>query len=236
MHILLVSATWFEVAPLCSELGLTPPTHVPNMAPNRAAQGQWVAESLVTGIGAASTALALGHRLAQLPRPDLMVNLGIAGSYDHTVRLTTVLEITSDTYGDLGAETPDGGFIDLAQLGFPITNTGGQTIYNRLDNPLPPTGLVPVAQGITVNSVSGSAATIAHRLAYWGPNSTSPLLESMEGAAVLHAALLHNLPCRCFRAVSNYVEPRNTTNWQIRPALDSLNTWAAAYLRNLCGV
>ena len=42
---------------------------------------------------------------------------------------------------------------------------------------------------------------------------------SMEGAAVLHAAGLVDLPCLCLRGISNLIEPRNRGSWQIEKAV-----------------
>ncbi|MNE58507.1 Futalosine hydrolase [compost metagenome] len=60
----------------------------------------------------------------------------------------------------------------------------------------------------------------------------NPVVESMEGAAVLYCCEKESLPCLQVRSISNYVEPRNKERWQIGPAIMSLNEWAIRFLTN----
>ena len=71
---------------------------------------------LITGVGMVATAFALGRHLANNDY-DLAINLGIAGSFDRNIALGEVLEITQDTFAELGAEN-DNEFLPIDQLGF----------------------------------------------------------------------------------------------------------------------
>ena len=48
-------------------------------------------------------------------------------------------------------------------------------------------------------------------------------IETMEGAAIFYVCLLENIPFLQIRAISNYVEERNTANWNIPLAIKNLN-------------
>lgn len=232
MKILVVAATREEIGPLvescelqgvsCEEAsshletikqettGLT--THHPQLTPR----------VLITGVGMVTTAFALGKHLAT-HQYDLAINLGIAGSFDRNIPLGTVVEVTEDTFTELGAED-DNRFISLDALGF------GQTKFTtsaRLDQYYTEQKPWQVT-GATVNTVHGEEASIAklhQRLA--------PQLESMEGAAFFYACQQAGVPALQIRAVSNYVEKRNRDAWKIGLAVKNLNTFALSLLQVL---
>lgn len=178
---------------------------------------------LITGVGMTATAFALGRHLAT-NQYDLAINLGIAGSFDRSFTLGDVVEITEDTFAELGAEDGEE-FLSIEKLGFG-TNTYQSTAelsnYYKASINLN----LKQATAITVNTVSGneiSIEKITKRL--------NPQLESMEGAAFFYACREMNLPCLQIRAVSNYVEKRNRDNWKIGLAIKNLNTFAVEFLK-----
>ena len=77
MRILVVSATEFEVGDLKSEVG--------SQSQESRAKNQEI-DFLITGVGMAATAFALGRHLAT-NQYDLVINLGIAGSFDRDITL-----------------------------------------------------------------------------------------------------------------------------------------------------
>src|SRR5690606_34630523 len=82
-------------------------------------------------------------------------------------------------------------------------------------------------RGITVNTVHGNDASIQTIQARLGPH-----VESMEGAAVFHAAWAYELPCLQIRAISNFIERRDRNKWQIEHALEILNSWFSQFLKS----
>ena len=225
MRILIVAATQGEIAPLFNmesseawPAGATQPQATPHDL-----------RLLITGVGMVATAFALGRHLAQ-SQYDLAINLGIAGSFDRNIALGEVVEVTSDIIAELGAED-DESFLSIEQLGF------GESIFNAsasLSNlfsqgaPADSKLLVKKAVSITVNSVHGNdnaIRKITERL--------NPQIESMEGAAFFYACKQAGVPCLQIRAVSNYVEKRNRSNWQIGLAIKNLNTFANEFLSSL---
>ena len=69
-----------------------------------------------------------------------------------------------------------------------------------------------------MNTASGNQRTIDQLMA-----NVSADVESMEGAGFVRAALMSSIPAIQVRAVSNYVEPRDRSKWNIPLAIKNLN-------------
>ncbi|WDF56075.1 futalosine hydrolase [Mucilaginibacter sp. KACC 22063] len=226
MRVLVVAATGAEIAPLIETL--------------EAHSGAWSTEEdngtvelagndlqftiegntyeiLITGVGMVATAYALGRQLAANTY-DIVLNLGIAGSFDRSIELGEVVEVIEDTFAELGAED-DADFISLKQLGF------GDITFHPSRHPF-----LNIKQvgAITVNKVHGNEASIEKTL-----SRIQPQLESMEGAAVFYACKQAEVNCVQIRAVSNYVEKRNRDAWKIGLAVKNLNTFAGNVISRL---
>lgn len=171
---------------------------------------------LVTGVGMVATAFALGKHLNT--KYNLVLNLGIAGCFDRKIALGSLLNITEDTFAELGAENGED-FLTINELGF------GESIYN---NKSTLTIDLPTAKAITVNRVSGNEKSIASVV-----KRLNPTTEGMEGAAVFFACNQENIDCLQIRSISNYVEPRNKDNWKIGLAIKNLNDWAITFLSEM---
>jgi len=213
MRILLVAATDAEVGNLMSEVDKMTGLGLRTLD----------FDLLITGVGMVATAFALGRHLAA-NKYDIVVNLGIAGSFDRDIALGEIVEITQDTLAELGAED-DEKFLTISHLGFgadtyyPTTKLAD--LYNLFNN----FNLKQVS-AITVNTVHGnenSIKKVAGRI--------EPQLESMEGAAFFYACGQYGIPCIQIRAVSNYVEKRNRDKWNIGLAIKNLNKFAVEFLK-----
>ncbi|WP_316810692.1 futalosine hydrolase [Pedobacter heparinus] len=209
MKILLVAATWPEIALLAKHF------HLPEKDFVRTADF----DILITGVGMTATAYALGKHLSGAYK--LVLNLGIAGAFNRAVSLGNVLNITSDEFAELGAE--DGNdFLSMEQLGF------GHSRFVAANNLLHESvAKLKKVKGITVNRVHGNQKSIDRTIKQFNPDT-----ESMEGAAVLYCCQQAALPCLQVRSISNYVEPRNKENWQVGLALKNLNEWTIEFLTN----
>lgn len=168
---------------------------------------------LITGVGMVATAFALGRHLSH--KYTLVVNFGIAGSFDRNIALGTVLNITEDTFAELGAENGDD-FLTITDLGFGDNHYTARS-QHKLD--------LPQAKGITMNCVTGSEKSIKNLV-----KRLNPTTESMEGAAVFYACKQLHIECLQIRSISNYVEPRNKDNWKIGLSIKNLNDWAIAFI------
>lgn len=174
---------------------------------------------LVTGAGMVATAYTLGKHFAK-NEYNLAINLGIAGSFDRSIPLGEVVEITEDTFAELGAED-DETFITIDQLGF------GESVFQS-SYTLPHSLPIKKASAITVNTVHGNETSI-QKLS----GRINVQIESMEGAAFFYACKQAGIPCVQIRAVSNYVEKRNRDAWQIGLAIKNLNRFAAELIEKL---
>jgi len=232
MRILLVVATEEEVRSLKSEVGSknqelrvrSQETETQDSEfSTQDSRKTYDCEILTTGVGMVATAFALGRHLSSNAY-DLVLNLGIAGSFDRNIVLGDVVEITEDTFAELGAED-NMNFLPIADMGFGegtyYPSKKLADLYNLFN-----TFNLTQAKAITVNTVHGNKASIqkvAERL--------NPQIESMEGAAVFYACKQFDVPCIQIRAVSNYVEKRNRANWNIGLAIKNLNTFAVEFLK-----
>lgn len=202
MKLLIVAATKAEIAPVYEHFNL----------PDRHFIQQPTFDILITGVGMTATAFALGKYLNNTYH--LVINVGIAGSFDKELDLGSLVNIYEDTFAELGAEDHDE-FISVKELGF-----GEITYHTNYDL----VGL-PKVKGITVNKVHGNVESINAMI-----KRLAPQTESMEGAAVLYACNLNHLPCVQVRSISNYVEPRAKENWKIGLAIQNLNEWLIGFI------
>lgn len=169
---------------------------------------------LITGVGMVATAFALGNKLSN--RYSKVLNLGIAGSFDYSLPLGTVVQITEDTFIELGAEDGDT-FLSIDELGFGKSQF---TTSEKLN--------LPLVNSVTVNKVTGNEDSIKQIL-----NRKPIQLESMEGAAVFYACAQLNISCLQVRSISNYIEKRNRENWNIGLAVKNLNNWAIEFISDM---
>ncbi len=178
-----------------------------------------------SGIGMLAASFAL-TKLAIEDKPDLIIQVGIAGTFDTTQPLGTVVVINEETIGDLGVEE-DGKWKDLFDLKlekssyhpFEKRKLPNQwlTKYNLL-------GLQEVS-GITVNEISTNQERIQKLMKKYNPT-----IESMEGAALHYVARETNIPFIQIRAISNYIGERDKSNWQMKLAIDNLNQTLIQYV------
>lgn len=184
---------------------------------------------LVTGVGMMATAWELGRYFAR-HRPDLAIQAGIAGSFRHSWPLGETILVNRETLGDLGAEDNQE-FRDLFDIGLwqpgmkPFTDKELINTFSLFPESLQ--GL-PQAAGVTVNTVSGSTTSIARLEQKYRPD-----VESMEGAAFHYSCLIEQVPFLQLRTISNYVEVRDKSRWNIPLAVKNLNDTLQALLTEL---
>lgn len=215
MKILIVAATEIEVQFLLKE--------------------EWAnkVDVLVTGIGATFTAFALTQKLMQ-QNYDMVLNVGIAGSFDAAISHGDVVQVVQEEFADLAYETQtgyesffDSGFIDGNKTPFV---DGGKLIATPPNQIQELLQSVKKAKGITVNKVHGTAESIA-----LVEKKYAPQIESMEGAAVFYVCKQMNVPAVQLRSVSNKVEPRNKEAWNIPLAIKNLHAKTTELLVQLQG-
>jgi futalosine hydrolase len=216
--VLIVSATQTEIAPLLEQYEAKQNIHsnkVFSFAHKRCA-----VDVLITGVGLIATAFEMGQWLARR-HYDLVLNAGLAGSFNLDAPIGSVVQITNDEIAEWGAESPNE-FIAMSQLPFFNANEfpyqNGQLIQNNIPQ-LSTSIILRLVKGITVNKSSGNTKTIKYLKKNYNPDA-----ETMEGAAFMYVVLaLGQSNFAAIRAISNYVEPRNTDNWNLPLAIKNLN-------------
>lgn len=222
MKSLLCSATTFEITPTIQ--WLQQHARKKNFSTFEY-EGQEI-QILVTGVGLVQATFSL-TKMLQGERFDLMVQIGIGGSYRRDDELGSVVQVVEECFGDIGIQERDGSWSDLFQLGlvgpdqYPFKDG---RLHLAAESPIHPA--LPHRRGITVAMVTG---TDARRDTLW--NALQPDIETMEGAAFFYTALMQHTPFIQLRGISNYVEARNRENWQLEAAIDGVNQAYLQWLR-----
>jgi futalosine hydrolase len=172
----------------------------------------------ITGVGMASAAYALTKELCN-NQYDIVIQAGVGGSFDKSISLGSVVKVRSEQYGDLGAEDHNN-YLDIMDMGlieqnsYPFSNSKlinpGNNLYNSLQ--------LPEVHSLSVNRVSGNERTI-ERL----KTEFNCQVESMEGIALHYVCLQEHIPFIQLRSISNYVIPRDKSQWQMKEAIIALN-------------
>lgn len=205
--LLIVAATPAEIKPLMEHFN----------TPLPASEGVFPLVSnasvhiLITGVGMVNTAFMLGKYLSD--SYSLIINAGISGVFNRQINLGEVLRIHEDCLSEMGAEN-DTEFIRVDEMGF-----GCASVFYDNEQFLPEElKHLKRVRGITVNTVHGNETSITRTLSLFNPQT-----ESMEGAAFLRACKGHKAAYVQIRAVSNYVEKRDKSKWNIPLAVTNLN-------------
>lgn len=221
MKIILIAATDNEISPFCSHFKIRPDEGF------KPAEGHEIMVK-ITGPGIPNTLVSMLSDNS-LYSADLLINAGICGSFDFNIPLGTVVEISKDRFGDLGAETAEGEFIDIFDMNLQEKNAIPFKEGWLYPTFMKDTTNLPRKSGITVQKVHGYAPSISRITEKYQPDT-----ESMEGAAFLLAAYQLGKPSIQIRSLSNYVEPRNRANWQIEHAISALNDFLIRDLWKIC--
>jgi futalosine hydrolase len=173
----------------------------------------------ISGIGKTNAAHA-ATLLVKDHSPSLVVNFGIGGAYPSSrLHIGDIAVATREVYADEGVWLKDG-FHSLELMGIPLARNRGKTLFNEfpLDKRLAWKALksaeliADVASGTfaTVSTCTGTkkrGVEISKRL--------NAICENMEGAAVAHICSLYGPRFVEIRGVSNMVEDRDTSKWNI---------------------
>ena len=178
-------------------------------------------EVLLTGVGSVATAFRLTQTLMLRPY-SRAVSIGIAGCFADDIVLGETVQITEDSFADLGIDH-NGQFLTLREAGLTCDDTDDGDF---IANPSPTLSHHQKLRGITVQTASGSAPRIDELTRRWQPQ-----VETMENAAFFYVCRRLKVPFASFRAISNRVEPRRRENWRITEAIENVNrTWIALFI------
>lgn len=174
-------------------------------------------EVALAGVGPAAAAARTAAILARGGEFGLVVSAGIGGGFSGAAAVGDIVVASGIVAADLGAETADGGFVSVDELGFGSSRVVvDAALSERLADALAAAGLA-VRRGavVTVSTAAGTAATAMGRAA----RVAGAAAEGMEGYGVAVAAEAAGLPVIELRAISNAVGPRDRSAWRIGEAL-----------------
>lgn len=216
-HILIVAATAQEIQPTLDKFVILPTSEGITECMINDKNHLSV---LITGVGMINTAYQMGRYSENFY--DCVINAGICGTFQNSIKIGSVLRVTHDEVTEMGAEDGDE-FIRYPGLGL-----GGTNLYKEnYTLKIPAFEKLKKVKGITVNKVHGNETSIEKTKLLFKPD-----VESMEGAAFFSG-------CRRFanyiqiRAVSNKVEKRDRSKWNIPLAITNLNTTLIAALEEV---
>ncbi len=217
LKILLVAATKQEVLPFINYFDI----NVTN------GEGLFTSKNnantclLLTGVGMVNTAFFLGS--VSHSRFDCIINVGICGAFNKELQLGEVVNIVSDKLSEMGAEDGET-FIKYEDL-----NLGGSADFKSKTNfNSAQFNSLKKVSGITVNKIHGNKDSIATV-----SNLYKPDVESMEGAAFFRACSAFSENYFQIRSISNYVEKRDKTKWNIPLAISNLNEYIIKLITEL---
>lgn len=202
MNCLIVAATPIEITPF---LGYFKSSNIKNI------------DVLITGIGLTATTYSLMRQL-RLKKPDIIIQAGVGGGFDTSIPLGHVVVVKQEAIADQSV-------IELNQL---------KTLF---DLKLVPQDQYPFKKGWLINNsevlkkttlkkvkgVSVNEITTSKQKVKFYTEIFSPVVESMEGAALHYVCLMEKIPFIQIRAISNYIAERNKKNWNMKESITNLN-------------
>lgn len=178
-----------------------------------------------TGVGILASSVAL-TKLVIEDKPNLIIQMGIAGSFHKNIPLGKVVVVDEEILGDTGVEE-DGVWKDIFDL--KLEKSSNHPYEKRaLPNPwLQKFNLLklPELKAITVNEINTNQKRINQLKKKYAPD-----LESMEGAALHYIGREMGIPFIQIRAISNVVGERDKSKWQMKASIDHLNKTVLQYI------
>ncbi|HEX6915831.1 MAG TPA: futalosine hydrolase [Chitinophagaceae bacterium] len=178
-----------------------------------------------SGVGLLSTAVSLTRVICD-EKPELVIQVGIAGTFDDKMPLGKVVCIKEESLGDLGVEE-EGKWKDIFDLKlekssyppFEKRKLPNQWLaeYNLLK--------LPEVAAVTINQITSSEERKLQLSKKYEAST-----ESMEGAALHYVCRSFNVPFLQIRAVSNYIGERDKSKWELKEAIENVNQVLLKYL------
>ncbi len=191
----------------------------------------------ISGIGKTNAA----HTASVLIRnylPAMIINFGIGGAYPSSgLNVGDIAIATKEVYADEGVDLKSG-FHTLRKIGIPLLQTGRRRYFNEF----------PLDKSLSKSAFDAAHPLFSSRKGTFSTVSTCTgtterarelserfraICENMEGAAIAHICRLYEIPCVEIRSISNMVEERNTSKWDVRLAAENCQNAVIAFLDSL---
>lgn len=236
--ILTISATPLEITPLAKAFDASPKGFALPWEVLISTHNNHRLLFASTGIGAANCAAA-ASLLLHIFSPGFLVMTGCAGAYPGSgLRIGDLAVATREIFADTGVLQAEG-MLDLKQMGLPLLERNGVPSFNAfpLSTPLLKQALksaaargIPLHAGsfLTVSACSGTLVRGEELRAQFGA-----ICENMEGAAAALVAARFGVDLLEVRGISNHVEDRDVSGWDIPLAVKTATGFLEPFIREL---
>ncbi len=190
------------------------------------------------GISKSNAASAATYLIERF-HPKLIIITGCGGAYPGSgLSIGDMAVATDEIFGDEGVLAPEG-WIDLRDMDLALLNEGGRSWHNtiplaRLETEkamqLADSHGVQLIRGrfVTVSACSGTKARGMEL-----QRRCQAVCENMEGAAIALTALRYGIPCVEIRGISNLVEDRDISRWNIGQAVENAQRFVIKLITEL---
>jgi futalosine hydrolase len=181
-----------------------------------------------SGVGMMATTFSLTKLLLE-EKPDLIIQMGIAGCFDNSIALGKVFLIEKEITGDIGVEE-NKKWKDIFNMKLEKSNYPPYEKKALINPNIEKLNLLKLktVTGITVNEITTRKERIKQLIKKY-----DPVIETMEGAALHFVCREMNIPFLQIRAVSNYIGERDKEKWKMKEAIDNLNQTILKYVDKL---
>ncbi len=187
---------------------------------------------MISGMGKTNAAHA-ATVLIEKYSPDLVVLFGVGGAYPSTgLKVGDIAVAEEEIYGDEGVLDREG-FHGAEFIGIPLLKRGRKRYFNKfpLDRTLA-SRAAEVSELISRHSspvtaarsgvfVTVSTCTGTRKRALELRKKFDAICENMEGASVAHICAIYERPMIELRGISNVVEDRDPSKWNIKLAAEN---------------
>jgi len=187
---------------------------------------------MVSGMGKVNAAHAATLLLEKFS-PDKIILFGVGGAYPSAgLSVGDIAVAEKEVYGDEGAQLKEG-FQGAEFIGIPLVKRGRRRFFNEfpLDRKLVERAVEsslrvtryasPVTDVKSGTFVTVSTCTGTKKKARELERRFGAICENMEGTAVAHICTLYGMPLMEIRGISNIVEDRDKSKWDMKLAADN---------------
>jgi futalosine hydrolase len=190
-----------------------------------------------SGIGKTNAAHAAAIMMER-HSPSVIISFGIGGAYPSSgLKIGDIAVAEREIYADEGVFLKDG-FHTLETIGIPAAVSGRRRYFNEYpaDRTLGRKALKAAA--CVANAASGRFATVSlssgtKKRGLEIEQRFGVVCENMEGAAVAHICLIHGIPFAEMRGISNMVEDRDISKWEMKLAAERCQLAVIHFLESL---
>lgn len=178
-----------------------------------------------SGIGILSSCFSIAKLIFE-EKPDLIIQAGIAGTFNNEMPLSSIAAVKEEIAADTGVEE-NGKFNDLFDL--KLQNKDLLPFKNKrlINTELAKLNYLRLNEvtGITVNEITTRPERIAEYKSKY-----HPAIETMEGASLHYCCLQTSTSFIQIRAISNYIGERDKSKWELKNTLKNLSETILLYI------